>query len=70
LTLLANVVCPLAATCAAALTQRSITTRRWPCYTVTALLTFVATSACLAYECHVMGLYGLEIGRVWWTPWR
>ena len=70
LTVLVNVVCPLAAICAAVPYRRSIMTHHWPCYSVTALLSFVASSACLAYECHVLGLYGLAIGRVWWAPWR
>jgi hypothetical protein len=67
--ILVKVVGPLAAICSAVLARRCILARRWPCYSVTALLTFAATSACLAYESHILGLYGLEIGRIWWAPW-
>jgi hypothetical protein len=66
--LLVNVVGPLAAVCAAILAGWCIKARRWPRLAVTALLTFGVTSACLAYESHVLGLYGFEIGRVWWLP--
>jgi hypothetical protein len=67
---LVNVVGPMAAICAAVLVRRCILTRRWPCYSVTTLFTFVVTSACLAYENHVLADYGMEIGRIWWAPWR
>lgn len=69
-TLLVNVVCPLAAMCAAVLARRCIMARRWSFFSFTALLAFVATSACLAYECNLLGRYGLAIGRVWWAPWQ
>jgi NADH:ubiquinone oxidoreductase subunit 2 (subunit N) len=68
--LLVNVVGPLAAACAVILAGGCIKARRWPRLAVAALITFVITSACLAYEHHVLGLYGLETGRVWWLPWR
>jgi hypothetical protein len=45
-----NYVCPLAAACAGAIAIRCLKTRRWPWFAITALLTFIATSACLAYE--------------------
>ena len=70
LTRLVNVVGPMAALCAAVLARRSIKSRRWPCYSITALLTFAVTSACLGYEVYSLGDYGIEIGRVWWLPWR
>ncbi len=69
-TLLVNVVGPLAASCAAVLVRRCVKARRWPSSAVTALLTFAVTSVCLGYEAHVLGRYGIEIGRIWWLPWR
>jgi hypothetical protein len=69
--LLVNIVGPMAAACAVLLVGRCIRIRRWPRIGVAALATFVVTSACLAYEGLVLfPLYGLEIGRVWWLPWR
>jgi len=64
--LLINVVGPLAAGCAAVLARRCVAARRWPHFAVTALLTFAVTSACLAYEAHVLHDYGLPLGRIWW----
>ncbi len=69
-TLLVNVATPAAAVCAIVLAKRCFKTRRWPHYAITAILTFVATSACLAYEASIFGHYGLEVGRIWWLPWR
>jgi hypothetical protein len=69
-TLLVSVVGPIAAVCAAVLARRCIKSRRWPCRSVTALLTFVLTSAFLAYEARFLAQYGLPVGRVWWLPWR
>jgi hypothetical protein len=68
--LLVNVVGPAAAVCAGLLVRRCIKARRWTSHAVTALFTFAITSACLAYEAHMLGQYGLEIGTVWWLPWR
>lgn len=68
--LLVNVIGPLAALCAAVLARWCIRSHRWPCFAITALLTFAGTSACLAYESYVLDCYGLEMGYVWWLPWR
>jgi hypothetical protein len=69
-TRIVNVHVPLAAAASFVLVRRCIKVRRWPCYAVTALLAFVVTSACLAYEAHFLGEYGFEFGRIWWLPWR
>lgn len=68
--LLVNDVGPLAAVCAAALTFRCIKERRWPYFTVTALLTFFAASACLVHEGYLLrGDYGLDVlSGIWWLP--
>lgn len=68
--LLVNDVGPLAAACAAALTFRCIKARRWPCFTVTALLTFLVTSACLVHEGYLLRCdYGLDVlSGIWWLP--
>jgi hypothetical protein len=67
--LLVNVVAPLAAIANVALLQRSFGTRRWTAYTITASLTFLATSACLAYEGYWLSSdFGLPLGDVWWLP--
>jgi hypothetical protein len=68
--LLVNDIGPLAAACAAALTLRCIKARRWPCLTVTALLTFCATSACLVHEGYLLQCdYGINVlSGIWWLP--
>jgi hypothetical protein len=68
--LLVNVAAPLAAVADLALIRRSLQTRRWPPYTITASLTFVATSGWLAYEGYLLrSEYGVPLGDVWWLPW-
>jgi hypothetical protein len=68
--LLVNVVTPLAALANVALVRRGLMTRRWPPYTITATLTFMATSGGLAYEGYLLrSEYGFPLGDVWWLPW-
>ena len=67
---LLNIVVPVAALCSLGIARRCLRRRRWPGHAIVALLTFAVTSACLGYEAHVLGDYGLEIGWVWWLPWR
>lgn len=67
--LLVNVVGPLAAVANVVLLRRSVGTRRWPAYSITASLTFLTTSACLAYEGYwLTAEFGLPLGDVWWLP--
>jgi hypothetical protein len=68
--LVVNVLAPLAAGANVALIRRSLETQRWPSYTITATLTFVATSVCLAYEGYLLqSQYGVPLGDVWWLLW-
>ncbi len=68
--LLVNVVAPLAAVANVALVLRSLEARRWPAYTITATLTFVATLVCMAYEGYVLrSEYNCPLSDVWWLPW-
>lgn len=67
---LANVITPIAAFCTFMLVRRCVATRRWPCIVVTAILTFAVTTACLAYECHLLDRdfgFGLR-QNVRWLP--
>jgi hypothetical protein len=68
--LLVNVIGPAAALCAGLVAHRCIKARHWPSHAVTALFAFTITSGCLVYEARILRQYGLEIGRVWWLPWR
>jgi hypothetical protein len=68
--LLVNVLAPLAAAANVALVRRSLKTRRWPPYTITATLTFLVTSGCLAYDGYLLrSRYGCPLGAIWWLPW-
>jgi hypothetical protein len=68
--LLVNVATPMAAVANVALIRRGLRTRRWPSYTITATLTFLATLGCLAYEGYLLrSQYGVPLSDVWWLPW-
>jgi hypothetical protein len=67
--LLVNVGAPLAAIANVALVRRGLKARRWPAYTITAALTFVATPSGLAHEGYLLrSQYGVPHGDVWWLP--
>jgi hypothetical protein len=68
---LVNDAGPLAAACAASLIVRSIKARSWSCFTIAALLAFLATSACLAYEGYLLqSEFGMPVlTGIWWLPW-
>jgi hypothetical protein len=60
----------MAAVANVALLRRGLRTRRWPSYTITATLTFLATLGCLAYEGYLLrSQYGVPLSDVWWLPW-
>ena len=68
--LLVNLVCPLAAVCAVVLVLQCVKSRRWPCFEIMALLTFVLTAACLVSEWRTLrSEFGVPLGRIWWLPW-
>lgn len=68
--LLVNVGAPLAMMAIVVLICRSLKVGRWPGSTIAALLTFVATSGCLALEGYLLiSRYGVPLGDVWWLPW-